>query len=332
MDETDRKLRDLTEAMRAGRDARIRNRTVAVRGVPGGYPASDAAYFADAGQRTVRLRAGRPGDGGAGGLRDIPGRGRNPRVRYGPMGGPAGRPGRTGMPAPGRPRDGTRRKPGRAHGPRGARGITGEPGLSPKGPTTGYAAAADDDTVRRRRADAAGAVACARRRKTATVAQDGPASAGTGTDGRRLWSRAGEGAAAGRPGRRDRAAACGSPAADGTGPVRPCGRSGGDTFLTYPREIRRERGRALVITGNAGQHRAADVREYLRDHREIGVPCLPTATPKPSAVEAVWKEAKYGLVTSRHYETLDGLKRAVSEYFRTCPIRVDIYKFLYRSI
>ncbi len=220
--------------MRAERDARIRNRTVAVRGVPGGYPARDAAYFVDVEQRTVRPWAGRSGTGG---LRDIPGRGRNPRVRYGPMGRLAGRLGRMGMPAPRKLRNRVRGVPGRAHVPCSVRRIMRELGFSPKRPATKYAAAAGDDAVRRLRACAAGAILRARRRKTATVVQDGPAFVRMGTNGRRLWSRVGEGAAAGRPGRRDRAAACGSLAADGTGPVRPCGRPGGDTFLAYPREI-----------------------------------------------------------------------------------------------
>ena len=55
---------------------------------------------------------------------------------------------------------------------------------------------------------------------------------------------------------------------------------------------------------------------------------LPTATPRLSAVESVWKDAKYRLVTSEHHEALEDLTHAVSEYFRTCPIRRDIYKFL----
>ena len=59
---------------------------------------------------------------------------------------------------------------------------------------------------------------------------------------------------------------------------------------------------------------------------------LPTATPKLSAVESVWKDTKYRLVTSEHYETLEDLTHAVSEYFRTCSIRLGIYKFLYRYV
>ena len=54
--------------------------------------------------------------------------------------------------------------------------------------------------------------------------------------------------------------------------------------------------------------------------------------PKIGAVESVWNDAKYRLVTSEHYETPEDLTHAVSEYFRTCSIGLDIYKFLYRCM
>ena len=76
MDETDKKIRELTEAMRAEQDARIRNRMMAVRGILAGYPTKDAAYFADVDRRTVQLWVARFDEGGIGGLRDAPGRGR----------------------------------------------------------------------------------------------------------------------------------------------------------------------------------------------------------------------------------------------------------------
>ena len=59
---------------------------------------------------------------------------------------------------------------------------------------------------------------------------------------------------------------------------------------------------------------------------------LPTATPKLSAVESIWRVVKYKSVTSEHYETLENLTHAMSKYFRTCSIRLDIYKFLYRCV
>ena len=82
MDEIDKKIRELTEAMRAERDVRIRNGMMAVRGVLAGYPTRDAAYFADVNPRTVQLWAARFDEGGIGGLRDAPGRGRSPRAGY----------------------------------------------------------------------------------------------------------------------------------------------------------------------------------------------------------------------------------------------------------
>ena len=83
---------------------------------------------------------------------------------------------------------------------------------------------------------------------------------------------------------------------------------------------------------NAGQHKTKAVRKYLEEHDEVEILYLSTATPRLSAVESVWKDAKYRLVTSEHYETLEDLTHAVSEYFRTCSIRLDIYKFLYRCV
>ena len=76
MDETDKKIRELTEAMRAEQDARIRNRMMVMRGILAGYPTKDAAYFADVDRRTIQLWVARFDEGGIGGLRDAPGRGR----------------------------------------------------------------------------------------------------------------------------------------------------------------------------------------------------------------------------------------------------------------
>lgn len=38
------------------------------------------------------------------------------------------------------------------------------------------------------------------------------------------------------------------------------------------------------------------------------------------------------LVTSEYYETRGDLTHAVFDYLRTCSIRLDIYKFLYRYV
>ena len=82
MDENSKKIRELTEAMRAERDIRIRNRVMAALGVLKGHSTRIASDFADVDQRTVQLWVARFDEGGIGGLWDAPGRGRASRARY----------------------------------------------------------------------------------------------------------------------------------------------------------------------------------------------------------------------------------------------------------
>ena len=108
-----------------------------------------------------------------------------------------------------------------------------------------------------------------------------------------------------RGGRRDRIVVYGAPADDGTRLMRKYDTFDGPTFVKYPKEARPKWGRVPTITGNASQHRHRGVKKYLEGNDGVGVPYLPTATSKPSAVENVWKDAKYGPVTSEFYETLE---------------------------
>ena len=87
-----------------------------------------------------------------------------------------------------------------------------------------------------------------------------------------------------------------------------------------------------MVMDNAIQHKTSKVRRYLKKNPDVVLLYLPVARPELSAMEAVWKDAKYGPVTSAFYDTVDHLKRAVSEYFRTCSIKIDIYKYLERSV
>ena len=53
IDENNKKIRELTEAMHAERDIRIRNRMMAVLGVLEGHSTKTTSDFADADQRKV---------------------------------------------------------------------------------------------------------------------------------------------------------------------------------------------------------------------------------------------------------------------------------------
>ena len=332
MDETDKKIRELTEAMRAGQDARIRNRMMAVRGILAGYPTKDAAYFADVDRRTVQLWVARFDEGSIGGLRDAPGRGRPPRAGYGRIRKLADRLAGKNMLTPRKLRNWIRGRLDARYSLCSVRKILRLLGFSSKRSTTKYASAADSDAVRQWQAGAAGTISWAKRRGFAVVVQDESIFIRIGTNGRKLWSRVGKPVAVIRHGRRDRTVVYGALAGrrnQADAAVRKVRRP---DVREIPQEARRKWGKVLLIMDNAGQHKTKAVRKCLEEHDEVKILYPPTVTPRLSAVESVWKDAKYRLVTSEHYETLEDLTHAVSEYFRTCSIRLDIYRFLYRCM
>ena len=106
-----------------------------------------------------------------------------------------------------------------------------------------------------------------------------------------------------RHGRRDKTIVYGTLAEDGTRLMRQYGRFDGPTFVRYLKEVRRKWGKVLLVTDNASQHKHREVQKYLEEHDGLEILYLPTATPKLSAVESVWKDAKYRFVTSEHCET-----------------------------
>ena len=329
MDENGKKIRELTEAMHAERDIRIRNRMMAVLGVLKGHSTKIASDFADVDQRTVQLWVARFDEGGIGGLRDAPDRDRASRARYGRIRKLADRLAGKNMLTPRKLRNWIR---WRLDARYSVRRILRFLGFSSKRSATMYASAADADSVGQWQTGATGTISGAKRRGFTIVVQDESIFLRTGTNGRELWSRVGDPVTVSRHGRRDKTIVYGTLAEDGTRLMRQYGRFDGPTFVRYLKEVRRKWGKVLLVTDNASQHKYREVRQYLEEHDGLEILYLPTATPKLSAVESVWKGAKYRLVTSEHYETLEDLTHTVSEYFRTCSIRLDIYRLLYRCV
>ena len=301
MDENDKKIRELTEAMHAERDIRIRNRMMAVLGVLKGHSTRIASDFADVDQRTVQLWVARFDEGGIGGLRDAPDRGRASRARYVRIRKLADRLAGKNMLTPRKLRNWIRWRLDARYSLCSVRRILRFLEFSSKRSTTEYASAADSDAVRQWQAGAAGTISWAKRRGFAVVVQDGSIFIRIGTNGRKLWSRAEEPVAVIRHGRRDRTIVYGALAEDGIRLMWQYERFDGPTFVRYLKEARRKWGKALLIMDNAGQHKTKAVRKYLEEHDEVEILYLPTATPRLSAVESVWKDAKYRLVTSEHY-------------------------------
>ncbi len=332
MGENSKKIRELTETMRAERDIRIRNRMMTVLGVLKGHSTRIASDFANVDRRTVQLWVARFDENGIDGLRDAPGRGRASRTRYGLIRKLADRLASKNMLTPRKLRNQIRGRLDARYSLCSVRRILRLLGFSSKRSTTEYASAAGADVVRQWQVGATGTMSGAKRRRFTIVVQDESIFLRTGTNGRKLWSRVGDPVTVSRHGRRNKTVVYGTLAEGGIRLMRQYGGFDGPTFVRYLKEVRRKWGKVLLVTDNASQHKHREVRKYLEEHDGLEILYLSTATPKLSAVESVWKDAKYRLVTTEHYETLEDLTHAVSEYFRTCSIRLDIYKFLYRCV
>ena len=323
----------LTEAMRAEKNIKIRDRMPAVRGVLMGHSTADLADIANVDQRTVQLWVCRFRKYGADGLRDAPGRGKSPDVLYALIEKLADRLCKKNTPTPRKLRNQIRRKTNRRYSMSNMRRIMRVFGFSCKTSTTVYGNSAGADEVRRWQKDASAVISRAKRRGFRIAIQDESIFIRIGEDGKRLWSRIGDPVEIERSGRRDKTVVYGALADDGTRLMRLYDKFDGPTFVRYLAEARRKWGKVLLIMDNAGQHKTAAARKYLEDHKgEIEILCLPVATPKLSAIEALWKQAKYRLITAAHYDTLEDLKHTVSEYFRTCSIKLDIYRYLARCV
>ena len=283
-------------------------------------------------RRTVQLWVARFDEGGIGGLRDALGRGRPPRAGYGRIRKLADRLAGKNMLTLRKLRNWIRWRLDARYSLCSVRRILCFLGFSSKRSATMYASAAGADAVRQWQAGATGTISGAKRRGFTIVVQDESIFLRTGTNGRKLWPRVGDPATVSSHDRRNKTIVYGTLAEDGIRLMRQYERFDGPTFVRYLKEVRRKWDKVLLITDNANQHRHREVRKYLEEHDGLEILHLPTVTPKLSAVESVWKDAKYRLVTSEHYETLEDLTHAVSEYFRTCSIRLDIYKFLYRCV
>ena len=287
--------------MSAERDIRIRNRMMAVLWVLKGYSTKIASDFTDVDQRTVQLWVARLDEGGIGGLRDALGRCRASRARYGRIRKLADRLAGKNMLTPRKLRNWIRGRLDARYSLCSVRRILRFLGFSSKRSATMYASAADADSVRRWQTGATGTIPGAKRRGFTIAVQDESIFLRTGTNGRKLWSRVGDPVTVSRHGRRNRTVVYDAPAEDGTRLMRQYERFDGPTFVRCLKVVRRKWGKALLVTDSASQHKTKAVRKYLEEHDEVEILYLPTAAPRLSAVESVWKDAGHGLVTSEHY-------------------------------
>ena len=273
MDENSKKMRELTEAMHAERDIRIRNKMMAVLVVLKGHSTKIASDFADVDQRTVQLRVARFDEGGIGGLRDAPGRGRASRAGYGRIRKLADRLAGKNMLTPRKLRNWIRRRLDARYSLCSVRRILRFLGFSSKRSATMYASAADADSVRQWQAGATGTISGAKRRGFTIVVQGESIFLRTGTNGRKLWSRVGDPVTVSRHGRRDKTVVYGTLAEDGTRLMRQYGRFDGPMFVRYLKEVR-HRGQGPPRNGQRKPTQAQGGAEVPGGARRVGDPVL----------------------------------------------------------
>ena len=163
----------------------------------------------------MQLWVARFDEGGIGGLRDAPGRGRASRARYGRIrklaDGLAGK----NMLTPRKLRNWIRGRLDARYSLCSVRRILRFLGFSSKRSAAMYASAADADSVRQWQAGAAGMISEAKKRGFTIVAQDESIFLRAGTNGRKLWPRARDPVTVSRHGRKDKTIVYGTLAEDG---------------------------------------------------------------------------------------------------------------------
>ena len=235
MNESRKKIWELTEAMRAERDTRICNRMMAVPGVLRTQSAKTAFDFVNVDCWTVPLWVARFDENGIGGLRDAPGRGGAPRAGYGRIRKLADRLAGKNMLTPRKLRNQIRRRLDARYSLCSVRRILRLLWFSSKRSAAMYAPTADADSVRQWQAGVTGTISGAKRRGFTIVVQDESIFLRTGTNGRKLWPRVGDPVTVSSHGRRNRTIVLSTLAEDGTRLMRQYGRFDGSTFVRYLR-------------------------------------------------------------------------------------------------
>ena len=329
MDETN----ILTEAMRAEKSIKLYTRISAVRYVLLGHSTSDAATHADVTQRTVQLWVERFRADGVDGLRDLPGRRGHPKCDPAKVAKHALVLSRKNALTPKSLCERVRSKLHVRYSVVNMRAIMREAGFSRKVSVTRLGNAADPADVKKWQIDAFDAISRAKRRGKRIVVVDESIFGRVGKNGAKLWSLVGERIEVVREGYRDKVVVYGGIADNNTSIMRTYDKFNAANFVNYLAQLRRKYPEGvLLIMDNAVQHKSKKVRKYLERNPEMEVLFLPVARPELSAIEEIWRRAKYRLITSKYYKSSAELRTAVSEHFRTCSIKIDIYAYLKRSV
>jgi transposase len=105
-------------------------------------------------------------------------------------------------------------------------------------------------------------------------------------------------------------------------------------FLDYLKQVQKKFGKLVLFIDRARQHhRSSIVKEYMKQNKDVlKVIYFPKGSPEFNAIEECWRQGKYDLLVSRYYPKFDDFKQVIANYYRTRRFRLDIVKYLSRSM
>lgn len=324
---------ELLEAIRNEKDLKTHTRMVGVRFVHSGSTVAFVAETMGVDGHTVRNWLRNYEERGIDGLRDRPRPGAKPEVKLGLLENTASELYKQLMLTPRMMCKRIEEKTGYKYSECNMRKILHKLGYSLTKTATKYMHAASSEKAKKWQKYTEGWILRMKREGYTIVVQDETILHRMGKDGLKCWSPKGERIVVERSTSKEKTVVYGAVADDKTSLVRQYDKFNADTCLDYFKQIPRKWGKTAVIMDNAPQHKNAKVDKFLEENSDvIQVLYLPVGTPQFSMIEAVWKELKHELLDGMHYPTLDDLKHAVAEYFRTRRIKLDINTYLLRTV
>lgn len=104
------------------------------------------------------------------------------------------------------------------------------------------------------------------------------------------------------------------------------------TFVDYLKQVQKRFGKCIVFVDRATPHCSKITGKYLAENKNtIRLEYFPVGSPEFNAVEECWRQGKYQIL-STYYPTFGFLKDTISQYYRTTRFKLDIVKYLMRTI
>ena len=105
-----------------------------------------------------------------------------------------------------------------------------------------------------------------------------------------------------------------------------------DTFIDYLKQIQKRFGKCILFVDRATPHCSKITRTFLAENRDtIRLEYFPVGSPEFNAVEEYWRQGKYQIL-STYYPMFGFLKDTISQYYRITRFKLDIIKYLMRTI